>query len=101
VVSRVEAATTPRRVAETVATFVPSPAGRALPIPISGSDQWPTLYLPGRITEDDWNQMILVLQAMKPGIVAREAAAETAHGTGQAHDATVQITRGEENDDPD
>jgi hypothetical protein len=59
-----------RRVAEAVTTYAPTPSGRALPIPISGSDQWPTLYLPRRISEADWNQMIAVLQAMKPGIVA-------------------------------
>lgn len=51
---------------------VTSPTGRALPIPIASSEQWPTLYLPGRITEADWVQMIAVLQAMKPGIVARD-----------------------------
>src|SRR5574340_110258 len=31
----------PRRVPETATTYVPSPAGRALPIPIMGSDEWP------------------------------------------------------------
>lgn len=67
----------------------PSLAGRALPIPIMGSDEWPTLYLPGRITEADWNQMIAVLQAMKPGIVAKDVSPEPAAATGQAYDATV------------
>ncbi len=71
IVSRADPAA--RRVPETVTTYVPSPSGRALPIPIMGSDQWPTLYLPSRISEADWNQMIAVLQAMKPGIVARDS----------------------------
>jgi hypothetical protein len=71
VVSHAEPVTA-RRVPESVTTYVPSPSGRALPIPIMGSDQWPTLYLPSRISEADWNQMIAVLQAMKPGIVARD-----------------------------
>lgn len=81
----------PRRVAETVTTYAPAPGGRALPIPIGGSDQWPTLYLPGRISEADWTQMIAVLQAMKPGIVAVAASAQVATGTGQAMEATVRI----------
>jgi hypothetical protein len=63
---------TARRVSEPVTTYAPTPTGRALPIPIMGSDQWPTLYLPRRLSEADWNQMIAVLQAMKPGIVAAE-----------------------------
>lgn len=78
-----------RRVPDGATTHAPSPAGRALPIPIMGSDEWPVLYLPGRITEADWNQMIAVLQAMKPGIVAVEAPAGVAQSTGQAFDATV------------
>jgi hypothetical protein len=35
-----------------------SPGGRTLPIPIVSSGNWPTLYLPGRITEADWKQMM-------------------------------------------
>jgi hypothetical protein len=91
----------PRRVVETVSTYGPTPGGRALSIPISGSDQWPTLYLPSRISEADWTQMIAVLQAMKPGIVATEAVAGTAQGTGRAYDPTVEITNGEKDDAPE
>ena len=64
-----------------------------------GSHEWPALYLPDRITEADWNQMIAVLQAMKPGIVTVEAAASSAHGRGDANDATVQTSSGDESDD--
>jgi hypothetical protein len=81
-----DAAATDRRTAParpTPVAPVSGPAGRALPIPIASSDQWPTLYLPGRITEADWTQMIAVLQAMKPGIVARE---ETSPSTQERHD---------------
>jgi hypothetical protein len=47
-----------------------------LSLPIPGSDKWPSLHLPARITSADWDQMIAVLQAMKPGIVAREVPKE-------------------------
>lgn len=87
-----------RRASETITTHAPIPGGRVLSIPISGSDQWPTLHLPGRISEADWQQMIAVLQAMKPGIVAVEAVAAIAQGTGQAFDATVKTTNSEDDD---
>jgi hypothetical protein len=43
---------------------------RSLPLPILSSPDWPVLSLPTRITEADWDQMLSVLMAMKPGIVA-------------------------------
>ena len=41
---------------------------REVPIPISGS-VWPRLKAGFPLTEDAWNQMLRVLEAMKPGLV--------------------------------
>lgn len=45
--------------------------GRSIPLPILSTTEWPVLLLPGRITEADWNQMLAILEAMKPGIIAQ------------------------------
>lgn len=45
-------------------------ATQTLVLPISGTDQWPMLVVPKRMTEAAWNQMVTVLEAMKPGILA-------------------------------
>lgn len=99
VISEAEPPSAQRRPAEHVATYIPANPGRALPIPIMGSDQWPTLYLPGRITEADWTQMMAVLEAMKPGIVAAEAIASSAQEVGQARAATALIPNVEDGDE--
>lgn len=41
---------------------------REVPIPIQGS-AWPLLRAAFPLTEDAWTQMIMVLNAMKPGLV--------------------------------
>jgi hypothetical protein len=72
-----------------------APARIIQPLPIAGTDPefWPSLHLSGRLSESDWQQMLLLLNAMKPAIVATEvkAYAEPATGVGQAHDATVRV----------
>ena len=45
---------------------------REVPIPIAGSE-WPRLKARFPLTEDAWNQMIKVLEAMKPGLVQPRA----------------------------
>lgn len=68
-------------------------AGMMLRLPIAGSgpDRWPTLHLPDRLSESDWNLMLVVLGAMKPGIVLSQGTGH-ASGVGQAFDATAEAT---------
>lgn len=47
----------------------PPPGMRDVPIPIAGS-VWPSIRAPFPMTEAAWAQMITVLNAMKPGLVA-------------------------------
>lgn len=47
----------------------PSPGMREVPIPIAGA-AWPSIKAPFPMTEAAWGQMIAVLTAMKPGLVA-------------------------------
>jgi hypothetical protein len=76
---------------------VPSsaPASIVLSLPIAGTDpeRWPSLHLSDRLSESDWQQMLSLLNAMKPAIVASETKVypESATGVGQAHDATVIV----------
>ena len=42
---------------------------RAVAIPLSATD-WVTLQAAFPLSEDEWDQMITVLNAMKPGLVA-------------------------------
>lgn len=62
----------PSRTLNTGATRLPdqplSPGMREVPIPIAGS-VWPSIKAPFPLTEAAWTQMILVLNAMKPGLV--------------------------------
>ena len=46
---------------------------RTVAIPLLRSD-WATLQIPVRMAEDEWNQMMAVLTAMKPGLVAKATA---------------------------
>lgn len=46
----------------------PSTDWREVPIPIAG-EAWPKLAAKFPLTEDAWNQMLAVLEAMKPGLV--------------------------------
>ena len=48
----------------------PLPSGMILALPTSSPHGWPVLMLPHQITPEDWNQMMDILAAMKPGIVA-------------------------------
>lgn len=43
---------------------------RSVQVPLSAS-AWATLQAPFPLTEDAWDQMLAVLQAMKPGLVAK------------------------------
>lgn len=55
---------------------VSRPTGRSLMLPILSSNEWPVLTLPETITEADWDQMLAVLLAMKPGIVSKPSPPE-------------------------
>jgi hypothetical protein len=44
---------------------------RALNLPLSPED-WAVLHVPQRMTEREWDQMMMVLNAMKPGIITEE-----------------------------
>ena len=43
---------------------------RIVQLPLAG-DIWAAIQVPHPMTEDEWEQMMAVLQAMKPGIVLR------------------------------
>jgi hypothetical protein len=52
------------------------PAAIRLPLPIAAPmDRWPTLFLPVRLTEAEWQSMKALLDAMKGGIVESPASA--------------------------
>lgn len=61
-------ATRPRQSPASATTAKPSADIREVPIPIAGSE-WPRLKARFPLTEDAWNQMIKVLEAMRPGLV--------------------------------
>lgn len=48
---------------------------RTIQVPISPTT-WALIQLPAPMSEDDWNQMLGVLQAMKPGLVAKPSAGD-------------------------
>lgn len=48
---------------------------RSLTLPLLKGG-WATLLLPPKVTEDDWNQLLRVLEAMKPGLIETEVAEE-------------------------
>lgn len=85
---------------------LPSHGGMVLALPIAGTgpDRWPSLHLPDRLSNADWELMLKVLDAMRPGIVVSEVKTpvETASGAGQAFDATVRVdeTAAPEADEP-
>ena len=53
----------------------PSADWREVPIPIAG-EEWPKLVARFPLTEDAWNQMLTVLEAMKPGLVEPRTGAQ-------------------------
>lgn len=57
----------------------PPPEQRAVAIPLSPTE-WVTLYASFPLTDASWNQMIAVLEAMKPGLVAPPEAPPTSLG---------------------
>lgn len=58
----------------------PATMTTTIALPIAGPrDQWPALVLPKRLDEASWDQMLIVLNAMKAGIVA-EGEDDTAEG---------------------
>lgn len=53
-----------------VATETETAQTRILQLPLLG-DTWAAIQLPQSMSEPEWNQMMAVLEAMKPGIVSR------------------------------
>ena len=63
----------------------PLPRGEARP------DLWPSLHVPEKLSEADWQLMLTVLNSIKAAIIAPDEAkahAGFASGTGAAFDAT-------------
>jgi hypothetical protein len=53
---------------------------RSVPIPLAPTDRWAYLCAHFPLSADEWDQLMRVLDAMKPAIV--EAAAEAGAGAG-------------------
>jgi hypothetical protein len=68
----------------------PSGSRRVVQLPYSATD-WAVLQAPFPVTGDEWDQMIAVLQAMKPGLVKRDV---HSHDTGSATESAT-VTRGD------
>lgn len=62
-----------------------------LNIPVAAG-QWATLTINWPLTEAEWGQMIRVLEAMRPGLVAQaEASEETRHPATEAAEGIVPV----------
>ena len=73
------------------AMIFPLPRGEARP------DLWPSLHVPEKLSQADWDLMLTVLNSIKAAIIAPEetkAHAGLASATGAAFDATVVTSNG-------